>query len=77
MKKKHKKKLQNLKLHKIIINNFSLKVSEGKKVAIVGPTGAGKTTLIKLLMRFYDINSGDILIDGKSIYNFNRREKFN
>ena len=59
---------------KIIINDFSLKVSEGKKVAIVGPTGAGKTTLIKLLMRFYDINSGDILIDGKSIYNFNRRD---
>lgn len=59
---------------KIIINDFSLKVAEGKKVAIVGPTGAGKTTLIKLLMRFYDINSGDILIDGKSIYNFNRRD---
>ena len=59
---------------KIIINDFSLKVEEGKKVAIVGPTGAGKSTLIKLLMRFYDINNGDILIDGKSIYNFNRRD---
>lgn len=59
---------------KIIINDFSLKVDEGKKVAIVGPTGAGKSTLIKLLMRFYDINNGDILIDGKSIYNFNRRD---
>ena len=59
---------------KIIINDFSLKVDEGKKVAIVGPTGAGKSTIIKLLMRFYDINKGDILIDGKSIYNFNRRD---
>lgn len=59
---------------KTIINNFSLKVNEGKKVAIVGPTGAGKSTIIKILMRFYDINNGDILIDGKSIYNFNRRD---
>lgn len=59
---------------KIIIHDFSLKVSKGQKIAIVGPTGAGKTTLIKLLMRFYDINSGDILIDGKSIYRFNRRD---
>lgn len=59
---------------KIIINNFNLRVNEGRKVAIVGPTGAGKTTIIKLLMRFYDINDGDILIDGKSIYNFNRRD---
>lgn len=59
---------------KIIINNFNLKVNKGKKVAIVGPTGAGKSTIIKILMRFYDINSGDILIDGKSIYNFNRRD---
>lgn len=59
---------------KIIINNFSLKVNKGKKVAIVGPTGAGKSTIIKILMRFYDINNGDILIDGKSIYNFNRRD---
>lgn len=59
---------------KIIINNFTLKVNEGKKVAIVGPTGAGKSTIIKILMRFYDINNGDILIDGKSIYNFNRRD---
>lgn len=59
---------------KTIIHDFSLKVCQGKKVAIVGPTGAGKTTLIKLLMRFYDINSGDILVDGKSIYNFNRRD---
>ncbi|MFQ9615405.1 MAG: ABC transporter ATP-binding protein [Clostridium butyricum] len=59
---------------KPIITNFSLKVNEGKKVAIVGPTGAGKSTIIKILMRFYDINNGDILIDGKSIYNFNRRD---
>ncbi|MDO5516126.1 MAG: ABC transporter ATP-binding protein [Clostridium sp.] len=57
---------------KIIINNFSIDVREGEKVAIVGPTGAGKTTLIKLLMRFYDINSGKILIDGYNIKDFNR-----
>lgn len=59
---------------KIIINNFSIDVKEGEKVAIVGPTGAGKTTLIKLLMRFYDINSGKILIDGHNIKDFNRGE---
>ena len=59
---------------KTIIKDFNLKVNEGRKVAIVGPTGAGKSTIIKLLMRFYDVNSGDILIDGKSIYNFNRRD---
>lgn len=57
---------------KIIINDFSINVREGEKVAIVGPTGAGKTTLIKLLMRFYDINSGKILIDGHNIKDFNR-----
>ncbi|WP_373898434.1 ABC transporter ATP-binding protein [Haloimpatiens sp. FM7315] len=49
---------------KIIINNFSAKIKPGEKVAIVGPTGAGKTTIIKLLMRFYDINSGNLYIDG-------------
>lgn len=59
---------------KIIINNFSAEVKEGQKIAIVGPTGAGKTTMIKLLMRFYDVNSGAILIDGKDIRNFNRSE---
>ncbi|MDF2908755.1 MAG: putative rane protein, partial [Herbinix sp.] len=59
---------------KIIINNFSTKVSKGQKIAIVGPTGAGKTTMVKLLMRFYDINSGEILIDGHNIKDFNRSD---
>lgn len=59
---------------KIIINDFSAKVKEGQKIAIVGPTGAGKTTMIKLLMRFYDVNSGSIKIDGHDIRNFNRSE---
>ncbi|MDD3402545.1 MAG: ABC transporter ATP-binding protein [Hespellia sp.] len=59
---------------RIIINDFSAKVSEGQKIAIVGPTGAGKTTMIKLLMRFYDVNSGAILIDGHDVRNFNRSE---
>lgn len=49
---------------KIIINDFSMNIEPGKKVAIVGPTGAGKTTIVKLLMRFYELNSGDIYIDG-------------
>ncbi len=52
---------------KIIINNFNLDVKAGQKIAIVGPTGAGKTTLVKLLMRFYNPNSGRILLDGKDI----------
>ncbi len=59
---------------KIIINDFSAKVKEGQKIAIVGPTGAGKTTMIKLLMRFYDVNSGAILVDGHNIRDFNRGE---
>ena len=59
---------------KIIINDFSAKVDQGQKIAIVGPTGAGKTTMIKLLMRFYDVNSGEILIDGHNIKDFNRSE---
>lgn len=59
---------------KIIINDFSAKIKEGQKIAIVGPTGAGKTTMIKLLMRFYDVNSGAILIDGHDVRNFNRSE---
>lgn len=59
---------------KIIINNFSTKVYKGQKIAIVGPTGAGKTTMVKLLMRFYDINSGEILIDGHNIQDFNRSD---
>ena len=59
---------------KIIINDFSAEISAGKKIAIVGPTGAGKTTLVKLLMRFYDVNGGSIKIDGKDIRSFNRSE---
>lgn len=59
---------------RIIINDFSAKIDEGKKIAIVGPTGAGKTTMIKLLMRFYDVNSGAILIDGHNVKDFNRSE---
>ncbi len=59
---------------KIIIKDFSTKVSKGQKIAIVGPTGAGKTTMVKLLMRFYDINSGEILIDGHNIKDFNRSD---
>ncbi|HHX33145.1 MAG TPA: ABC transporter ATP-binding protein [Mollicutes bacterium] len=58
---------------KLIINDFSAKIKAGSKVAIVGPTGAGKTTLVNLLMKFYDITSGDILIDGKSIKNIKRK----
>lgn len=58
----------------IIINDFNAHISSGQKVAIVGPTGAGKTTLIKLLMRFYEINSGQILIDGHNIQNFTRND---
>ena len=59
---------------RIIINDFSAKVKDGQKIAIVGPTGAGKTTMIKLLMRFYDVNSGEILIDGHNLKDFNRSE---
>ncbi|PGO21586.1 multidrug ABC transporter ATP-binding protein [Bacillus cereus] len=59
---------------KIIINNFSSNIKPGQKVAIVGPTGAGKTTIVKLLMRFYDINSGAIYIDGHDIKDFTRED---
>ena len=59
---------------KTIIHNFSANIKAGQKVAIVGPTGAGKTTLVNLLMRFYEINSGDILIDGVSIKDMPREE---
>ena len=58
----------------IIINDFSAKVKPGQKIAIVGPTGAGKTTMVKLLMRFYDVNSGAIKLNGSNIKDFNRRE---
>lgn len=59
---------------KTIINDFNANIKPGQKVAIVGPTGAGKTTMVKLLMRFYDVNSGEILIDGHNIKDFNRRD---
>lgn len=59
---------------KIIINDFNAFVKPGQKVAIVGPTGAGKTTMVKLLMRFYDVNGGAILVDGHNIKDFNRSE---
>ena len=58
----------------IIINDFSVKVEPGHKIAIVGPTGAGKTTMVKLLMRFYDVNEGAIKVDGHDIRDFNRSE---
>ena len=57
---------------KIIIKDFNADVKEGQKIAIVGPTGAGKTTMVKLLMRFYDVNSGEILVDGHNIKDFKR-----
>ena len=64
---------------KIIVNDFSADVKDGQKIAIVGPTGAGKTTMVKLLMRFYDLNGGTIKVDGYDIKDFNRsnlREMF-
>ena len=59
---------------KIIINDFSAKVKPGQKIAIVGPTGAGKTTIVKLLMRFYDLNSGKILVDGHNINDYRKED---
>lgn len=59
---------------KIIIHDFSVDVKPGQKIAIVGPTGAGKTTMVKLLMRFYDVNSGSISVDGHDIRSFSRNE---
>lgn len=59
---------------KIIINDFSAKVKPGQKIAIVGPTGAGKTTIVKLLMRFYDLNSGEILVDGHNINDYRKED---
>ena len=58
----------------LIIHDFSAKVREGQKIAIVGPTGAGKTTMVKLLMRFYDVNGGAIRVDGHDIRDFNRSD---
>lgn len=65
--------------NKIIIHDFSTDIKNGQKIAIVGPTGAGKTTMVKLLMRFYDVNSGEIKIDGHNVKDFDRsplREMF-
>ncbi len=59
---------------KTIIKNFNAKVKKGEKIAIVGPTGAGKTTIVKLLMRFYELNDGEILLDGKNIKEYKRNE---
>jgi ATP-binding cassette subfamily B protein len=59
---------------KVVINDFSVRVHPGQRIAIVGPTGAGKTTMVKLLMRFYDVNSGAILIDGHNIQDFARND---
>lgn len=60
--------------NKIIIKDFNAKVSSGQKIAIVGPTGAGKTTMVKLLMRFYELNGGEILLDGVNIKDYKRKE---
>jgi ATP-binding cassette subfamily B protein len=59
---------------KIVINDFSASIKEGQKVAIVGPTGAGKTTIVKLLMRFYEVNDGAIFLDGHDIRDFSRND---
>jgi len=59
---------------KVVIHNFSALVAPGQKIALVGPTGAGKTTMVKLLMRFYDVNSGAILVDGHDVKDFNRHD---
>ena len=59
--------------NQLIIHDFSAKVKDGQKIAIVGPTGAGKTTMVKLLMRYYDVNKGSIRIDGHDVRDFNRK----
>jgi len=59
---------------RVIIHNFSADIKPGQKVALVGPTGAGKTTMVKLLMRFYDVNSGSISVDGVDIRKFKRED---
>ena len=62
------------KADKMVIHDFSVKIKPGQKVAIVGPTGAGKTTIVKLLMRFYDVNEGAIIIDGHDLRDFSRKD---
>ena len=64
----------SLKKEHTIIHDFSVKVEPGQKIAIVGPTGAGKTTMVKLLMRFYDVSGGSIKVDGHDIREFDRGE---
>ena len=59
---------------KVVIHNFSAAVTPGQKIALVGPTGAGKTTMVKLLMRFYDVDSGAILVDGHDVRDFTRHD---
>jgi ATP-binding cassette subfamily B protein len=59
---------------KVVIHNFSAAVTPGQKIALVGPTGAGKTTMVKLLMRFYDVDSGTILVDGHDVKDFTRND---
>jgi ATP-binding cassette subfamily B protein len=58
----------------IVIKNFNAHVNQGQQIAIVGPTGAGKTTMVKLLMRFYDVNAGAIELDGHNLKEYNRNE---
>ena len=58
----------------IVIKDFNAEVHDGQKIAIVGPTGAGKTTMVKLLMRFYDVTDGRILVDGHNVKDFERGE---
>ncbi len=69
-------KFENVKFgyneNQTIINNFNSEIKQGQKIAIVGPTGAGKTTIVKLLMRFYDVNEGAILVDGHNVKDFER-----
>jgi ATP-binding cassette subfamily B protein len=59
---------------KVVIHNFSAAITPGQKIALVGPTGAGKTTMVKLLMRFYDVDSGAILVDGHDVKDFTRHD---
>ncbi len=71
-------KFQNVKFgydpDAVVINNFSADIQPGQKIALVGPTGAGKTTMVKLLMRFYDVNDGAILVEGQNIKDYKRED---